>query len=130
MPGDCGQCGGTGVREGDICQYCMGSGRRPDPSKIVRPTDPSTSHEAAFTVDLKGDRLLAYNAMRAHERDHPEGFSRAEIAEIIVLGHVHPEGRAQRARIESIRRRVSDFVDVVEETGAKRGTEALLRLKR
>jgi len=108
----------------------MGSGRRPDPSKIVRPTDPATSHEAAFTVDLKGDRKLVFDAIKANEPNHPEGFTRAEIAEIVIYGRVRPDGRAERARVESIRRRVSDFVDVVEETGAKRGSEALLRLKR
>lgn len=102
---------------------------RPNPHNIVRPTDPDTSHEAAHLVDLHGDRKLVYDAIKANERNHPEGFTRAEIAEIVVLGHVDPSGRERRARVESIRRRVSDFVEVVEETGKRRGREALLRLK-
>jgi hypothetical protein len=125
----CANCHGVGWRDGAPCHFCEGAGTVADPEKIVRPTDPVTSHEAAVTVDLKGDRKLVFDAIRANEAAHPEGFTRAEIAEIVVYGHVQPQGREERARVESLRRRVSDFVEVVEETGAKRGREALLRLK-
>lgn len=125
----CLNCYGVGWRDGQPCPDCEGTGTVPDPEKIVRPTDPETSHEAAHLVDLKGDRKLVYDAIKANEPNHPEGFTRAEIAEIIVYGRVSPTGREERARVESLRRRVSDFVEVVEETGEKRGREALLRLK-
>ena len=108
---------------------CEGTGNLPDVAKLYRPENPMTSIDAAYSVDLKGDRKLVFDAIRSNEKDHPEGFTRAEIAEIIVYGHINPLGREERARVESLRRRVSDFVDVVEETGSKRGREALLRLK-
>lgn len=126
----CPTCEGFGVKDDDICPDCMGSGTVPDRSKIVRRSDPPESHESAMSVDLKGDRLLVFNAMRANEANHPEGYTRAEIAEYVYLGYLDTmERRQQRARIESLRRRVSDFVTVVERTGEKRGREALLKLK-
>ena len=101
-----------------------------DRRDMYRRENPPTSKDAAHSVDLKGDRKLVLDTVARYEVYKPAGFTRAEIAELAILGGLDREGRPLRARIESIRRRVSDFNDVLEETGERQDGEALFRLKR
>lgn len=95
---------------------------------LHRSTDPDTSIAAAHTVDLKGDRRLVYETASRWQSRFPNGFTRAQLAELCILGHEDEEGRPLRARIESIRRRVSDFTDILIDTGERSDGEAIFKI--
>lgn len=101
-----------------------------DRRRMYRQVNPETSIDAAYSVNLSKDRRLVLEAVTQHEHDHPDGFTRSEIAELVVFGRHDEHGRALRARIESIRRRTSDFSDFLEDTGERRDKEAVLKLKK